>query len=216
MNNKSNEELIDHLENNTGVLTPEIKEAFLAIDRKDFVEEDHRIEAYNDYPLPIGYGQTISQPTMVAMMLSLLGVKKGDRVLDVGCGSGWTTVLLGYLVGDEGEVVAIDIIDEFVELTRNRASAYHQKAPNIGVFHCSEEELIYSDKFDKILVSASFAKESDIPEKMKRSLKKGGKMISPIANDLVIFEGSGEDIKEVKRFSHMVSFVPYIVDPGFN
>ncbi len=210
MNEKSNEDLIEHLEKNTGVLTPDLKEAFMAVDRGDFVENDHRVEAYEDYPLPIGYGQTISQPTIVAFTLSLLQPKGGERVLDVGCGSGWTTVLLGYLVGAGGEVVGIDIINEFVELTRNRASSYHEKAPNVAVFHASEEDVIYSDGFDKILVNAAFERHDDIPNKMKESLRENGIMVAPIGNDLIVFSKINAEFKEVDRFTGMVSYVPYI------
>lgn len=210
MEEKKNKDLIKHLEYGTRVLTPTLKKALESIDRMDFVEEDYKPEAYNDHPLPIGFGQTISQPTVVVMMLSLLSPEKGDRILDVGCGSGWTTVLLGYLVGKEGEVVAIDVIEEFVELTRNRAAAYQEKAPNIGVFHSSEEDAIYSDRFDKILVSASFSSETDIPEKMKESLKEGGRMVAPVGHDLVVFKKEDGLLVEDKKYSDMVSFVPYI------
>ncbi len=212
MEELTNKDLIEHLQNNTKVLEPgsKLEKAFLEIDRKDFIDEDHEIEAYYDYPLPIGYGQTISQPTIVAVMLSLLDLKKGERVLDVGCGSGWTTVLIGYLVGAEGEVVAVDIIQEFVELTRNRAAAYQDKAQNIAVFHASEEKAIYSDHFDKILVNASFQSEESIPQSMREALKEGGRMVAPIANDLVVLQKEEGELKELKRLPYTVSFVPYI------
>ncbi|MFP4022270.1 MAG: protein-L-isoaspartate O-methyltransferase family protein [Candidatus Paceibacterota bacterium] len=212
MEELTNKDLVEHLQNNTKVLEPgsKLEKAFLEIDRKDFIDEDHEIEAYYDYPLPIGYGQTISQPTIVAVMLSLLGLKKGERVLDVGCGSGWTTVLIGYLVEAEGEVVAVDIIQEFVELTRNRAAAYQDKAQNIAVFHASEEKAIYSDHFDKILVNASFQSEESIPQSMKEGLKEGGRMVAPIANDLIVLQKEEGKLKELKRLPYAVSFVPYI------
>ena len=106
----SKEELVAHLERNTGVLkTPVLKAAFKVVDRKDFVAGDYAIEAYEDYPLPIGYGQTISQPTTVAFMCELLGPKRGDKILDLGSGSGWTTALLAHVVGPEGSVVGVEI-----------------------------------------------------------------------------------------------------------
>lgn len=210
MENLTNEDLIEHLENNTKVLNPELKKAFLAIDRGDFVDDDYVIEAYNDYPLPIGYGQTISQPTVVAVMLDLLSLKKGDRVLDVGCGSGWTTALLGFLVGAKGEVVGIDVIEEFVELTRNRLSSYREKVPNVAVFHASEGDAIYSEDFDRILVNASFSDLHDIPENMKKGLKENGRMVVPVVNDLVVFTKNNGELKEEKRLPQSVSFVPYV------
>ena len=210
MEESTNIDLIEHLENSTGVLTPKLKEAVAEIHRADFVEEDYRVEAYNDYPLPIGHGQTISQPTIVVLMLSLLDPQKGDRILDVGCGSGWTTVLLGYLVGKEGEVVGVDIIEEFVEVARNRANSYSEKAPNIAFFHCSEEDAIYSDSFDRILVSASLSDIDRIPKRMFGGLKEGGVLVAPILNDLVVLKKTGGEFEELKRFSETVRFVPYI------
>lgn len=210
MEQSTKRDLIEHLERNTRVLTLNLKGAIDEIDRADFVEDDYKVEAYNDYPLPIGHGQTISQPTVVAFMLSLLDPQKGDRVLDVGCGSGWTTVLLGYLVGKSGEVVGVDIIEEFVEVARNRANSYSKKAPNIAVFHSSDEDVIYSDSFDRILVSASLSDLTIVPERMVKSLKEGGTFVAPVVNDLVVLNKVGETLKERERFSNVVNFVPYI------
>ena len=92
-------ELIFFLTRNNILKTKSIIEAFEKIDRKDFILKKYTNEAYNDYPLDIGSNQTISQPSTVAFMLELLSPKKGDKILDVGSGSGWTTALLGYIVG---------------------------------------------------------------------------------------------------------------------
>ena len=112
------EELIEYLENETMVLrSKELKDAFVAIDRKDFMPIDYMEEAYEDYPLPLqNTGQTISQPTTVAFMLELLNPRKGEKILDIGSGSGWTTALLAHIVGKGGKVIGIERILELVEL----------------------------------------------------------------------------------------------------
>jgi len=88
-----------------GVLkTKRIIEAFMEIDRADFVKKEYIGEAYGDYPLPTEQGQTISQPSTVAFMLELLQPAEGDRILDVGSGSGWSTALLAQIAGPKGRV----------------------------------------------------------------------------------------------------------------
>ena len=86
-----------------------VDEAFEAVPRSDFLPRGLRRRAGYDGPLPIGHGGTCSQPRTVADMLRLLDVRPGDRVLDVGSGSGWTTALLGHLVGPTGRVVGLEI-----------------------------------------------------------------------------------------------------------
>src|SRR3990167_9057902 len=104
------EELIEYLANTSKVLgNSPIRHAFESVDRADFVNEDYKFEAYEDYPIPIGFDQTISQPTTVAFMLELLDAREGDKVLDIGSGSGWTTALLSKIVGSSGEITGVEI-----------------------------------------------------------------------------------------------------------
>ena len=168
------DELIDHLENGTRVLqSSELKDAFVAINRKDFVPEDYAEEAYEDYPLPLGStGQTISQPTTVAFMLELLDPRKGEKVLDVGSGSGWTTALLVRLVGESGEVIGVEIIPELVELGNNNLKKYNFK--NAEILRAEKNiGLPKKAPFDKILVSAA---AEDLPKKLMEQL---GSVSSP-------------------------------------
>src|SRR5919112_3569353 len=100
--------------------------AFTAFPREGFLPERERRRAGYDGPLPIGDGQTSSQPRTVANMLRLLGVGPGHRVLDVGSGSGWTTALLAHLVGPAGEVVGVELEPSLVELGRANLAATGQ------------------------------------------------------------------------------------------
>ena len=109
----NNSELVRHLIEEGYLKTERIIGAFSAIDRADFVLEEYKSEVYGDYPLPISYGQTISQPATVAFMLELLQPEAGDKVMDAGSGSGWQTAILASIVGEKGSVYAVERIPEF-------------------------------------------------------------------------------------------------------
>src|SRR3990170_6021596 len=118
----------------TGYLkTPRIIDAFQNIDRVDFVPEPFKGEAYENYPLSIGFGQTISQPLTVAFMLELLQPKEGEKILDVGAGSGWLSALLAYIVGNPlrqpanggGKIIGIERIPELKEMAEKNISKYN-------------------------------------------------------------------------------------------
>lgn len=90
--------------------------AFRKVDRADFVPDSLLERADQNVPLPIGYGQTISQPSTVSFMLELLDSKPGNEILDIGSGSAWTTALLSAIAGETGSVVGLEIIPELVAL----------------------------------------------------------------------------------------------------
>src|SRR3990167_1867675 len=99
-----------------------IEEAFEKVNRKNFVPEELIDSVGLDAPLPIGFGQTISQPTTVKMMLEWLEPQPGDKILDVGSGSGWTSALLAHLVGSKGKVFAVERIPELVDFGRQNSA----------------------------------------------------------------------------------------------
>lgn len=191
------EELLNHLSKNTGVLrTKALFNAFRLIDRADFVARDYKVEAYEDYPLPIGFGQTISQPTTVVFMLELLDVKPGERVLDVGSGSGFTAALLSRLVGATGSVTGVEIIPELAALGQTNLSKY--KIKNAQIFTAGDEVgFPKRGPYDKILVSAA---AKDIPEELLYQLKPGGVLVMPVGGSVVQLKKISENNFQTQEF----------------
>lgn len=175
-----NHRFVDYLIR-TGVLrSPNLVEAFLRCDRILFVPEELRDEAYGDYPLPIGGGQTISQPTTVAIMLELLHPRSTDRVLDIGSGSGWTTALLASAVGEKGFVEGIERVPSLVDY--GRATLRACRIPNASIDPADPGVLGKPHhRYDRILVSAS---ASRFPRELLDQLKPGGILVLPIQNSL--------------------------------
>jgi protein-L-isoaspartate(D-aspartate) O-methyltransferase len=206
---QSKKELLHHMKERTMVFAnPLIEEAFSAIDRADFVQADYRIEAYEDYPLPLGYDQTLSQPTTVAFMLEKLNPQKGDKILDVGSGSGFTTALLAHIVGEEGEVFGVELLSELVERGRKNLSKYN--FPHAEIFP-AEKKVGKSGMapFDKILVSAEAEGESEMIDDLLDQLAYSGRMVIPIDEALVLFKKDEEGVVQKKSFDGFV-FVPLI------
>ncbi|WP_373072770.1 protein-L-isoaspartate O-methyltransferase [Sulfurimonas sp.] len=199
----TNKDLVDHLIDTNSLYSEQIIDAFTHIDRKDFIL-NYSSEAYYDCPLPIGENQTISQPTTVAMMFEMLSPKKGESILDIGSGSGWTTALLSYIVKDEGSVTGLERIDELVELGRKNLQKYNFK--NSKILKASDTLGIDNESFDKILVSAS---AEHIPYELTKQLKEGGKLVIPVRNS--IYEITKEKNDKLNTIEHYgFVFVPLI------
>ena len=189
--------------------TPRTIEAFKKIKRADFMPEDIVSLAEINEALPIGYGQTISQPLVVAFMLEKLSPKEGDKVLDVGSGSGWTTALLSYIVGKEGKVFAIEIVPELKEFGEKNVSKYSFVKKGIANFILADGSKGYLKEapFDRILVSAAIQEE--IPQAFKDQLKIGGKIVCPIRSSIFVLEKKLEN--KFKKEEHPgFAFVPLI------
>jgi protein-L-isoaspartate(D-aspartate) O-methyltransferase len=155
-----------------------VDEAFAATPRVAFLPDDQRRFAHIDRALPIGWGQTNSQPTTVRTMLTLLDVRPGLCVLDVGCGSGWTTALLARLVGPTGEVIGVEIVPELVRF--GRANLATQELPQAHIEPAEPGVLGLPGRgpFDRILVSAQ---ASTFPTAFVDQLSIGGVLVVPVA-----------------------------------
>jgi protein-L-isoaspartate(D-aspartate) O-methyltransferase len=154
-----------------------IEEAFAVTPRTAFLPRDQRRFAGVDRALPIGWRQTNSQPTTVRNMLALLDVREGQRVLDVGSGSGWSAALLAHLVGPGGEVIGVEMVPELVEFGRRNLSDLHVPA---RIEQAADGVLGLPDEapFDRILVSAG---AQTLPLSLVDQLVMGGVLVVPVA-----------------------------------
>ena len=200
--------LIDSLIEQEWLKTPRIIEAFKKIKRIDFLPEDMKDLAELNEALSISHGQTISQPLVVAFMLELLQPKPGDKVLDIGAGSGWTSALLSEIVGDKGKVIALEIIPELVEFGRKNIAKYNFIEKGIAEFICADGSKGYEKEapFDKILCSAE---AQEIPQAWKDQLKIGGRIVTPIGSSIWLFIKKSSEQFEEKEYPGFV-FVPLV------
>lgn len=171
-----------------------------AQDRRRFLPPDVVDEHHRDVPLPIGFGQTNSQPSTVAAMLALLEPFAGMRVLDVGSGSGWTSAILGELGGPESEVVAVELVPELV--TRARAAVtqpwVHIHPAEPGVLGLPGHGL-----FDRILVSAM---GDQLPSELVEQLAAEGVMVAPWQGVMHRVRKTGDALDVTEHGGY--SFVP--------
>ena len=163
--------------------SPQIIDAFQAVDRKYFVPDSFTQHIYVDAPLPIGNGQTISQPSTVAFMLEHLEPGEGNKVLDIGSGSGWTTALLCHLVGEEGSVTGLERVDALVEQGRENIAKIDLPS-QCSISKAGEYLGVPDQQFDRILVSAS---ADEIPNELFSQLYIGGTLIIPIRESIYKF-----------------------------
>lgn len=190
----------------SGVLRSDsIIAAFTAVDRKYFVPKLHQEHIYVDVPLSIGNEQTISQPSTVAFMLEHLGVQKGDKVLDIGSGSGWTTALLCHLVGEEGSVAGLERVDTLVEQGRKNISKLDLSG-QCTISKAGEHLGSPSEQFDRILVSAG---ADEIPEELFSQLDVGGTLVIPIRDSIYKFKKVSESEVSEESF-YGFRFVPLV------
>lgn len=157
----------------------EVAEAMLRVPRELFVPEGLREYAYEDRPLPIGMGQTISAPHMVAYMVEAAEIGRGDKVLEVGTGSGYHAAVMAELVGPEGHVYTVERIPELAEQAKRRLEALGYNNVTVVVADGSKG-YPPAAPYDKIVVTAAARR---IPPELVRQLKVGGIMVIPVEEE---------------------------------
>lgn len=195
----------------SGVLkTPEIIAAFEAIDRTDFVPAEFRSQAYINEPLLIGFGQTISQPWTVAFMLEKLQPQIGQKILDVGSGSGWQTALLAYIVGQTGKVIGLELIPELCQMSRQNLARYNFLRRGTVELHCLNAANGYppAAPFDRIISAAS---APEIPSAWFEQLKIGGRLVAPVDSTIVLVHKIAQDKFDREVFPGF-AFVPFVAE----
>jgi protein-L-isoaspartate(D-aspartate) O-methyltransferase len=202
------QDLIDFLIKDGWLKTGRIIKAFENIERTDFMPDDIKHLAEINEAMPIGQGQTISQPLTVAFMFEQLKPKPGDNILDIGSGSGWTTALLAQIVGEKGKVIAIEIIPELKEFGKNNIIKYSFIKKGIVQFICLDGSKGYKKEapYDKILASAA---GKEVPQAWKDQLKIGGRIVCPVGSSIfVIIKKSEKDFEQIEHPGFI--FVPLV------
>ena len=194
------------------IKTKEVEKAFFDIPRELFVPGDVKNSAYIDTPLIIGEGQTISAPHMVAIMCEALGIKKGQKILEIGSGSGYHSAIVSKLVGKHGHVYSIEIIPS---LAKNAKKNIKQaRITNITV-ETGDGSNGLSDyaPYDRIYVTCA---APEIPPLLIEQLKDDGKLLIPVGKrfcDLKLIEKKQGGIKTTELGG--CAFVPLVGKHGF-
>lgn len=203
------QELVDKLRAK-GIRDEAVLDAIEKVERHLFIPDAMKHFAYNDIALPIGYGQTISQPYTVAIMTEALKLKKGSKVLEIGTGSGYQAAIL-FEMG-----MKVYSIERHHQLYTKTQKLF-EKLGIRAVLRCSDGTLGWEEfaPFDGIIVTAG---SPDIPENLKRQLAVNGRLVIPVGKrstqKMMILEKKGADKFTVEKISNFV-FVPLIGKEGW-
>lgn len=195
-----------------GIGEPDILDAFRAVPREKFVSEEYARLAYGDHPLPIEAGQTISQPYIVALMIEAAGIKPGDKVLEIGAGSGYAAAVISRIAG---KVIAIERQHDLVEVAGERLRRLGYDNVEIiegdGTRGCRDHA-----PFDAILAAAS---GSHVPRPLVEQLAPNGRIVMPVGEpgwvqELIKVTKQEDGILKQENLGE-VRFVPLIGEEGW-
>ena len=193
-----------------GIRDEKVIEAMLKVERHLFVPDDLQKFAYDDRPLPIDMGQTISQPYIVGLMTELLNLKGGEKVLEIGTGSGYQAAILGEIAG---EVHSVEIYEELV----NNSNKLFQQLGYENIYvHLGDGSLGWSDAapYDAIITTAA---APAVPQPLRDQLVDGGRLVIPVAprysQSLEVWVKREGNF--TKQFISGVAFVPLLGENGW-
>jgi len=207
-------DLVDALVREGHIRTAAVERAFRAVPRERFVTEDLHRQAYSDTPLPIPLGQTISAPSMIAIMLEEADLGAGQKVLDVGTGSGYNAALLSEIVGS-ANVVSVERHADLADFARHNLASAGYAGVRLAV---ADGTLGYEPEapYDRIVVTAGAPR---LARSWVRQTKVGGMIVAPIGRStfsqvLVIATKTAED-RVVEREGTPCAFVPLVGKEGW-
>lgn len=207
MFNTSREQLVNRLVKDSYIKSDIVKKAFLTIPRENFVPEYLKLQAYVDRPLEIGKGQTISAPHMVAIMCEALDIQKGQKILEIGAGSGYHAAIVSQLVGEKGHIYTIERFEDLAKTAEQNLKNTDITNVTVVVGDGSEGLKKY-EPYDRIYVTCA---APSIPNPLVDQLKDHGKLLIPVGSmycELQLIEKKGKETQS-KNLGGCV-FVPLV------
>jgi len=206
-------QLINYWKRSGLIKDKNVLSAFENVKREDFVIGGDEHSAYADYPLPIHAGQTISQPTTVVMMTQALELKKGDKVLEVGTGSGYQAAIIASIVGSKGKVITTEVIPDLVKFAK--ANLKKAKIKNVMVVESDGSQGYEKEApYDGIIVTAA---APAISKKLVGQLKQGKILVVPVGSlymqEVLKIKKLKQDV-DIDSLGHF-AFVPLKGKEGF-
>ncbi|NPV49713.1 MAG: protein-L-isoaspartate(D-aspartate) O-methyltransferase [Candidatus Methanofastidiosum sp.] len=213
INDETRYKMVFYLEKLGYVKSETVKKAFLKVDRSKFIPENLKEEAYRDSPLSIGCGQTISAPSMIALMLEVSDLKLGLKILEIGAGSGYNAALIAEICGEEN-VVTIERIPEVYQFgmeNLKRAGYKVKVALGDGTKGYQEDA-----PYDRIIATAA---APEVPQSWKDQLKEGGMIIAPVGREryyqeLLVLKKKKDGTFGSNKYGGCV-FVPLVGEDGW-
>ncbi len=201
-----NEGVVKELLRQGMLRVPAVKDAFTHIDRADFVPEEARGEAQKNIPIRVNGEQIASQPYTVAFMLELLEPKAGEKILEIGTGTGWQAALLAHAVGNgatdasaRGKVIALELLEPLAERATKNLETYHFISDGtVQVIKSDAKNGVENEApFDKIIASVASDK---IPTAWKEQVRIGGRIVAPVGESIIVLDKTGPNAFKRRQY----------------
>ena len=205
--------MVERLLESGYIKTEKVRKAMEAVPREEFIPASNRPYAYADQPLPIGEGQTISAPHMVAMICEILELEDGMDVLEIGTGFGYNAAVVAQIIGEKGHLYSIERISSLAETAKENLKRTGLDENITVIVGDGTKGYTEEAPYDRIYGTAS---APSLPEPLREQLKIGGIMLIPVGEknyfqDLVYIKRESED----KKSTGGVAFVPMIGEHGW-